>query len=102
MSRLCFVAPLIAACASILSAQEFRGTITGQITDPQGAAIAGAKIVATLVATGARSETVSTVEGRFTIPFLSPGEYRVEIQVSGFKRYVRDKFSVGSGEKEVL
>src|SRR2546429_4757672 len=31
-----------------------------------------------------------STDGGYTIPFLKPGTYRVEAQVSGFKRYVRD------------
>ena len=80
-------------------AQEFRGTITGRVVDAQGAVIPNVKITATLVSTGAKSDTTSGVDGLYTIPFLSPGAYRLEAQVTGFKRYVRDAVEVSTGER---
>ncbi len=59
-------------------AQEFRGTVTGRVVDVQSAAVPNAKIIAVLVATGAQSVTNTGLDGQFTIPFLSPGTYRVE------------------------
>ena len=92
-----------ATLASILSlcafAQEFRGTIVGRVVDPQGAVVPGAKITATLTTTGARSDSKSNAAGEFTIPFLTPGDYRIEGEAGGFKRYVRPSFNVGSGER---
>jgi hypothetical protein len=74
--RLSFVL-LTLTLLPILYAQEFRGTVTGRVVDTQSAAIPNAKIVATLVATGAQSVTNTGLDGQFTIPFLSPGTYRV-------------------------
>ena len=88
-------------CA-ILSAQEFRGTITGRITDAQSAAIPNAKVTAILVSTGAQSSTVSGIDGLYTVPFLSPGSYRVECEAPGFKRYVQSGFEVKAGERSGL
>ncbi len=66
---LCVVSLLLASAAS---AQISRGTITGRITDPTGAVVPGAKIVAVDVATGSSYRTVSTNDGQYTIPFLAP------------------------------
>jgi hypothetical protein len=87
---------LVLSCC--VFAQEFRATITGRVVDPQGATVPKAKITATLLSTGARSETYSAADGHFTLPFLAPGNYRIEILASGFKRYVRENFAVGAGE----
>src|SRR5205085_1812610 len=83
----------------LMMAQEFRGTITGRVTDAQKAAIPNAKISATLLATGSKSETTTGVDGLYTIPFLAPGEYRVEAEATGFKRYVRGGMNVSAGER---
>ena len=93
---------LFIASAMALHAQEYRGTITGRVIDAQDAVIPGAKITATNVNTGSRSETVSGHDGQYTIPFLPPGEYRIIVESQGFKRYVREGFSVGAGEREAL
>jgi hypothetical protein len=85
-----------------LNAQEFRGTITGRVVDAQSASVPNAKIAATLVATGSHSLTNTGQDGQFTIPFLAPGSYKVEAEVPGFKRYVRENFEVGAGERVSL
>jgi hypothetical protein len=85
-----------------LLAQEFRGTITGSVTDPQEAMIPNVKIVATHTETGARSATVSDSSGTYTIPFLAPGIYQITADAPGFKRFVREKFALAVGERPVL
>jgi len=73
LRRIAAFAVAFSALAVSAIAQEFRGTITGRVTDAQAAAIPNAKIVATLVSTGAHSTTNSGGDGLYTIPFLSPG-----------------------------
>ncbi|MCX6626421.1 MAG: carboxypeptidase-like regulatory domain-containing protein, partial [Candidatus Solibacter sp.] len=90
---------LASALLPVLVAQEFRGTVTGRVVDTQSAAIPNAKIVATLVATGAQSVTNTGLDGQFTIPFLAPGTYRVEADAPGFKKYVRENLGVSAGER---
>src|SRR5215472_12112972 len=80
-------------------AQEFRGTITGRITDAQKASVPNVKIVVTLVSTGGRSQTTSGTDGLYTIPFLAPGAYKMEAEASGFKRYLREGIEVTAGER---
>ena len=72
-----------------VQAQDYRGTLGGQITDPQGAAIAGAKIAARNIATGVITEGVSNATGRYRIPFLLPGEYEATVESAGFRKAVR-------------
>jgi hypothetical protein len=79
--------------------QEFRATITGRVVDGQGAVVPNTKITAVLINTGAKSETVSGADGGFTIPFLAPGAYHLEVHAPGFKRYIRDGLEVNAGER---
>lgn len=79
--------------------QEFRGTITGRVTDSQAAVVAGAKIIAVQVETGTRYETVSRADGQYTLPFLTPSTYQVTADASGFKRYVNPGVGVGANER---
>src|SRR5215471_4979255 len=79
--------------------QEFRGTITGRVTDAQSASVPNAKIQVTLTSTGARSQTTTGQDGLYTIPFLAPGTYHMEVEAAGFKRYVRDGLDVAAGER---
>jgi hypothetical protein len=78
--------------------QESRGTISGAVTDPSGAAIAGAKVIATEVRTGTKVQTVSESTGQYTLPFLSSGDYTVSATMQGFKEFVRKGIQVGAGD----
>ncbi len=88
----------IGACAAVLSAQQFRGSITGRVVDQQEAAIPGVRISVIDLDTQSRQETVSGATGQYTIPFLQPGRYRVEAEHPGFKRYVRESVRVSSND----
>ncbi len=80
-----------------LHAQLNKGTLTGVIADPAGAAVSSAKIVAVHTDTNTVNETTATYTGNYTLPALDPGAYRVEIQASGFKKAVRDGVTITSG-----
>src|SRR5262249_48062047 len=93
--RICrsvFAASLAIGLAALLlfalpsPAQTFRGTILGTVTDPSGAAIAGAGVAVKNVNTGL-ARTVSTSEdGTYSVPELPIGTYSVTVQKSGFRR----------------
>ena len=63
--------------------QEFRGTISGVVTDPNGAPVPGVKVTVTEARTGTASHTVSGQAGQYTIPFLAPGQYTLTAQFKG-------------------
>ncbi len=94
------ICTLLAALACY--AQESRGTISGAVTDPTGAAVAGAKVVATEVRTGTRVQTVSDSGGQYTLPFLASGQYDLSASVQGFKEFVRKGIQVGAGDHPVI
>ena len=60
------------------------GTVSGQVTDQQGAAIAGAELKLTDVSTGNVRTTVSNDTGRYTLVNVDPGVYNIEARKSGF------------------
>ena len=72
-----------------LYAQDFRATIQGQVVDPSGAAIPGATVKAVNTATNAAKEAQTTAEGIYTIPYLDPGTYDIEVSASGFQTLKR-------------
>lgn len=90
-------------CVSLLGwSQEFRATISGRVTDPQGGVIIGAKVASRQKETGAKSETTSGGDGQFVLPFLTPGQYEVTVESPGFKRYVRTGLQVTTDERMTL
>ncbi|HYM11099.1 MAG TPA: carboxypeptidase regulatory-like domain-containing protein [Bryobacterales bacterium] len=73
--------------AAVAGAQAPVGSISGQVTDPSGAAITGANLKATSVASGGVREAKSNDEGFYLIPTLLPAEYKVSIEYPGFAKY---------------
>ena len=73
-----------------LPAQDFRATLQGRVTDPSGKSIVGARVVIASMDRDASIETLTNDAGRFTLPYLSPGGYRLTIEKPGFKKFVRD------------
>lgn len=81
------VAFVLLAAAS-LSAQTFRGTILGTVTDPSGAVIAGAKVTVKNVGTGLERTTETSADGSYALPELPIGTYNVSVTQSGFQTFV--------------
>ena len=71
-----------------LSAQTFRGTILGTITDPSGAVVAGAKVTAKNTGTGLERSTETSGDGSYSIPELPIGTYNVTVTQQGFQTFV--------------
>ena len=65
-------------------AQVASGTITGNVEDPSGAAVAGAHVALKHTATGETRATVTNERGEFNAPFLHLGDYSVTVSVQGF------------------
>ena len=102
MRRLHYL-PLVAAfLTSLCSAQEFRATISGAVTDPTGAAIANAKVVARETRTGVKTPTVSDSTGKYNLPFLPPGQYELSAEMTGFKSFQQTNITLGSGDHPIL
>jgi len=83
------------ACTSLL-AQTERGNITGQVTDTTAAAVPGATIVITNVATNTTMTVSTTTAGDYNAANLSPGTYRVEVSAQGFKKALWDGIIVAA------
>ncbi len=78
-------------------AQNTSGTITGQVTDPQGATIAGASIKLLSLATKQIKTTVTNDAGNYNFFNVEPGEYDVTISKEGFNQAKLQKQTVEVG-----
>jgi len=74
-------------CTSTASGQAVYGSIAGTVTDPQGNAVAGAKVTVTSVTKNTSEETTTNESGNYTVLHLIPDTYKVHIEASGFKAY---------------
>ncbi len=97
MVRRCILLLLIVG--GFAFAQDFRATLSGVVTDPSGAAIPGATVKATNTSTNAVKEAQTTAVGNYTIPYLDPGVYNVEVSAKGFQTIVREKIVLRVADK---
>jgi hypothetical protein len=99
MRRVIVLMLALAAASPAAFAQDFRGAITGRITDSSNARMPGVTVVATNVDTNVAQTTVTNSEGDYSILFLNPGTYTVTAELSGFKKIARNNLQVRIGEK---
>jgi outer membrane receptor protein involved in Fe transport len=67
-------------------AQDTNGRVIGVVTDPQGAAVAGAKVTVTKVGTNVNWNTVSDGKGSYQVLDVPIGMYKVTVESHGFAR----------------
>src|ERR1035437_10142977 len=79
----------VALALTCVWAQEFRGTISGSVTDPQGAVIPAASVIVTNVATNQATRTTTNSTGYFEATYLNPGDYSVSVEAAGFRKTLR-------------
>jgi hypothetical protein len=75
----------LCACMPAAIAQTVTGSVTGEVTDPSGAVITGARVSAHNIDTGVDAATTTDSAGAYTIKFLPIGHYQVTVQANGFK-----------------
>lgn len=69
-------------------------SVTGRVTDPSGAVLAGAKLTMTAVNTNRSHVTVSDSSGNYNFPSLPIGPYTLTVTAPGFQRYVQTGLSL--------
>src|SRR5260370_21542672 len=93
--RLFSVFAAVLLVAGTLSAQiAGSGSIQGTISDPSGAVIPGATIVATNAATGMRTERQTAAAGLYVLSPLPAGQYSVTVAASGFQTVTQQHVTV--------
>src|SRR5215475_13346038 len=92
---------LLVCCCLLLAvaavAQIQNGQFTGTVTDPSGAAIAGAKITVTNAATNFTATDVTNGSGAYTIKELPAGSYTLAVEASGFRGYTNKGVTINAG-----
>lgn len=83
-------------------AQSPQGTITGTVTDAQGASVPGAEIRALQVGTNQTFTAVTSGDGTYVIPALPTGEYEVTATASGFSTYKQTNVVLEVGQRRGL
>ena len=87
---------LLLPCA--VDAQVLYGSLTGNVTDPTGAAIAGAKVEALNTGTGGHSETATDEHGLYRFTNIQAGLYKVSVSSNAFATFVESAVQVSNTE----
>ncbi|HEV2178474.1 MAG TPA: carboxypeptidase regulatory-like domain-containing protein [Terriglobia bacterium] len=80
-------------------AQMNTAEIFGLVTDPSGAVVPAARVVATHTATRQRFDAVVNQSGEYLLAQLPVGEYTLAVDAEGFKQAMQDGLVVHLGEK---
>ncbi len=82
--------------------QEFRGSITGRVTDVAGATVAGARVTVTNVEMNTSTTARADEDGNYSVFYLLPGRYSVTAEAQGFKKLVQQGIEVRVADKLAL
>lgn len=94
---------LLAFCfAALIFAQVDRATLSGTVSDPSGAKIAGAAVSVESSSTGLRRETLTSSAGAYQLPGLPVGAYTVTISKEGFSTVKSEQVVLGVGQSRTL
>ena len=88
---------LLAFAALPAAAQEFRGSITGRITDTTGGVLPGATVTVANTNTGTNQVVVTDTRGLYQVLYLNSGVYSVSAELTGFKKGLRSSVEVHVG-----
>ena len=83
-------------------AQETTATINGQIADSTGAAVAGAEVTLTNLATKDARTVKSNDEGYYSITFIQPGTYDMSVKMQGFKEFINQRIELQVNDRKTL
>jgi hypothetical protein len=87
------------ACGALALAQEFRGTVTGQVTDPSGAGVGNAKVTVQNLQTNETQTQMTSDSGNYTVSFLIPGTYKITAEAPNFQTAVRPLVELHTNDK---
>lgn len=73
------------------------GQISGTVTDPSGAPVAGARVEAVNAETGYQQATTTAESGQYQLPLLPLGEYSVKVDAQGFTSHRRTGVALSAG-----
>jgi len=99
-NRIAFKSIALLLAASALSMAQTGGgaTLVGTVKDATGSFVSGAKVTVVNTGTNFVTESTTSAEGAYYVPYLIPGEYQVKIVAAGFKEFVRSGLTLRSAD----
>src|SRR2546422_4090888 len=93
MKTLCISATAALLCLTAFA--QDRGTFTGTVTDPTGAAVPNVKVGIVQTTTNLKVDTVTNAVGQYRVPNLPVGSYKISFEAAGFKTSIREGVTLG-------
>src|SRR5215510_5746416 len=90
----------LALLLAISAFAQTSASLSGTVHDPQGGAVAGAKVTLKNAGGGVHLETGASNEGFYTFPIIQPGTYTVTIEAPGFKKFVKSGVVVNASDRQ--
>ena len=81
------------------ASQETTSDVGGHVSDPNGLAVAGAKVTVSNTNTGLLRVVETTETGDFSINKIPPGTYKITVEKTGFSTAVYDSVELNVGDK---
>src|SRR5256886_12625352 len=76
--------------------QAVYGSISGTVTDPQGAAVANAKVSVTSATKATTVQTTTNADGNYSVTHLIPDSYNIRVEAPGFKAFESKNIQVSA------
>ena len=99
LNRILIHGAVLALAAWTAASQTTEVSVTGSVTDPSGAAVPGAKVVAANVKTGQSFSAEANDAGVYLFAALPPGSYRLSGERTGFRKFVLNELELEVGAK---
>ena len=87
-TKILIVGMAILLAQIVIQGQTTTGALSGTVTDPGSAVVAGATVTVTSVTTGAERTGITNSAGAFDFQTLLPGTYTISVEASGFKKAI--------------
>ncbi len=92
---------MLSLLASLAPAQTITASITGTGSDPSGATVPNATVIATNTETNVHTTTTTNSDGIYNFPFLRVGPYTITVEAKGFKKSVLGPFNVDANRPTI-
>jgi hypothetical protein len=90
------------ACLNALHPQSSSGTVSGTVTDQNGAVVPGSSITIKEIATGFKRATSANSTGRYRFVNIPPGTYSVAAEAANFSRFIQTGVTLDPGQEAVV
>jgi hypothetical protein len=93
---------IVVLASAAMYAQTSTGSLSGSVTDPNGAVVPGAKVTATSTTTGGKLEMMTTDAGLYVFPAVPVSTYNITVEKTGFKKLNRTNIEIRIAQRQDL